>query len=301
MENKEEKKEKKKVTIEDILTKLENIDSLDEEQFLAETMVADKNFFGEHIPKTCYLPGFPENSQAYYHLERKKLYITEKTNEIEVGDMLKYFKTAFPKKGVFERDVLSPLKEHQDIYEEPILQELISLLDNLDNVSPFTFREAFEIKNAPFRAIVFGVINVPSMVEELGSTKIKVEGRPVNLKKYSPSGEFLGFEEKHSIYETYAVDGSKLGVNNELYAVKCWCTSTNKEHWLWIEEQYKDSPLEAIASTARFSNSIIPHIKSIKRQGDIFLLEMKQDVTPKEDDIRPLTADEYFTLLVAES
>lgn len=298
--NQGDKTEKKGATIEEIASKLENIDEFNEEDFDVNLTVPNKEFFGEHVPNVCYIsPNLP--AQIYYHLERKKFYINSREFEVSVDNMLKYLKTTYPKYGIFKRDVLDGLHESNDTYGDNIIGELIALFDDYESIEKFTFREAFEIESQQLRALVFGALNVSDMIAELGSTKIKVEGKPMNLKKYSSSGEFLGFEEKHSIYETYEIDGAKLGVDTKLYAVKCWCTTTNKEHWIWIESNYKDSPLEAIASTARFSATIIPHIKSIKRQGDIFLLEMNQDVTPKEDDVRPLTADEYFSLLVAES
>jgi hypothetical protein len=45
---------------------------------------------------------------------------------------------------------------------------------------------------------------------------------------------------------------------------------------------------------------MIPHIKEIKRQGDVLLFEMKKELLP-EGKIVPLTADQYFNLLVAQS
>jgi hypothetical protein len=69
---------------------------------------------------------------------------------------------------------------------------------------------------------------------------------------------------------------------------------------LWIEDQYKDSPLEAVASTFRIHENLIPHIKEIKRQGDILLVELNQDVEP-QGNIVPLTAEQYFGFLTAQS
>ena len=84
--------------------------------------------------------------------------------------------------------------------------------------------------------------------------------------------------------------------------MRCWCTSTDEEHWLWIEDEYKDNPLEAVASTCRVHKSVKNQIKEIKRQGDIFLVELNNDVTPEEnEEMVPLTADEYFGFLSAQS
>ena len=102
------------------------------------------------------------------------------------------------------------------------------------------------------------------------------------------------------MYETHEINGEKLGIEDKLYAVKCWCTSTNKEHWIWIDEKYKDDPLNAIASTFMVHENVIPHIKALKRQGDLLLLEMEEDVKP-EGEMVSLTKEQYFGLLVAQS
>ena len=69
------------------------------------------------------------------------------------------------------------------------------------------------------------------------------------------------------------------------------------------QEKYKDKPLEAVASTFRIHESLIPYIKELKRQGDILLVEMKEgssDIKP-EGEIIPLTSEQYFELLTAQS
>ena len=104
----------------------------------------------------------------------------------------------------------------------------------------------------------------------------------------------------NNVYEIWEVNGEKLGLEESLYVIKCWCTSTNKEHWLWVNDEYKDDPLEAIASTFRIHENLIPFIKCIKRQGDVLLVELIKDVKP-EGNIIPLKKEQYFSLLVAQS
>jgi hypothetical protein len=101
--------------------------------------------------------------------------------------------------------------------------------------------------------------------------------------------------------EVHEVDGTKLGLNEKLYVLKCWCTTTNKEHWLWVEKEYAEKgPLEAIASTVRVYENMIPFIKYIKRQGDVLLFEMSEKIIP-HGKIIPLTAEQYFSKLIAKS
>lgn len=178
---------------------------------------------------------------------------------------------------------------------------------NYDRVTPFTYKEAFELKDEEFRAMVFGTIDINEMIRNLGAVRIKTDGKEVTRKCFDKQGNSLPNKSYHAVYETYEMDCSKLFTDSErrnqerlAYAVKCWCTSTHQEHWIWIEEQYKDNPLEAIASTFRFHKNVIPHIKELKRQGDIMLVELNEEIEPK-GEIIPLTAAQYFGLLTIET
>lgn len=180
-------------------------------------------------------------------------------------------------------------------------------LENFDKAFPFSYKEAFAIDDENFRNMVFSTINISDLIKNLGATKIKSDGREVTRKCFDKYGNTLPNKSHHVIYETYAIDCTKLIRNTEsldrnytAYVVKCWCTSTNKEHWIWIESTYNDNPLEAIASTFRFHKNVIPHIKELKRQGDIMIVELHKEVSPK-GKIIPLTAEQYFNFLTIET
>lgn len=229
------------------------------------------------------------HQQIWMNLDNFKTF-----DEIELSVYAKYLKGRYRNTGVFKRSYMSQLKSTN------MTEKLcVAIVDEFKKAKPFTFKEAFEIKNDQFRALVFTSINVPEMVKELGSTLLKVEGIKVQRKQYSNEGELLGNKEYDNVYETYEVSGKKMGVEN-IYALKCWCTSTNKEHWLWIDEKFKNDPLSAVASTFFIHNNIKPFISCIKRQGDVMLAELSEEITP-EGEMSPLTKEEYFGLLVAES
>lgn len=192
------------------------------------------------------------------------------------------------------------LNEHSETDHAAVMNFIDFLVQNYDAARPFSFKESFELQNREFQALVFSSINISEMINELGATRYKTDGIEVKHRQYDNDGNFTGETEYHNVYEVWEVSGEKLGLNENLYTVKCWCTSTNKEHWLWIEDQYKEDPLEAIASTFRVHRNIIPHIKCLKRHGDILLAEMDSDVQP-EGEIVPLGKELYFKLLVAQS
>ena len=177
---------------------------------------------------------------------------------------------------------------------------LTQFREDYDLVKPYTYAEAFRINSDLFRAIVFGTIRVPEMIKELGHKRVAVAGQPVRHKQFSKAGEFLGYAEYDVIFETHQVDGSKLGLASSVYAVRCWCTTTENEHWLWIDEQYKKDPLEAIARTFFIHENLIPFIKELKRQGDILLVELNSDIDPR-GNLVSLSKEQYFGLLTAQS
>ncbi|MCK5788799.1 MAG: hypothetical protein KAH32_07360, partial [Chlamydiia bacterium] len=113
------------------------------------------------------------------------------------------------------------------------------------------------------------------------------------------------------VYELHKVDTTKLmddadDDNDEaVYSIKCWCTSTDEVHWLWVDSEVAGSedPLEAIASTCMIYESMSGRIKHIIRQGDVFLFEMlDENYMPNEDEVKvPMKAKEYFRLLKSQS
>ena len=199
-----------------------------------------------------------------------------------------------------------------------ITQYLLDLAEAVKVAKPWSYQEVFAIENQDFQRFVWDSISIQDMMDNLDAVRINTEGIPVNHKTFDKEGNFLGFEKYDCIYEVYEADASKLirtrdgedapvfggwRGSGKIYAVKCWCTTTNKAHYIWIESQYKDDPLTAIASTFRIHENLIPHIKELKRQGDILLVEMKdgsENVEP-EGDIVPLTKEQYFGLLTAQS
>lgn len=225
-------------------------------------------------------------------------------DDVTNTDVIRYLKGVFTNKERFIDRFIKKFREIPAEYPEFQCTDLLDEFINIYNdVTPFSYEEAFKITNREFQAKVFGSINISEMISNLGNKRIAVEGKPVKHKIFDSNGEFLAHKEYDVIYETHEVNGKELGVDGKIYALKCWCTSTDKEHWLWIEEKYKDKPLEAAASTFRIHESLIPHIKELKRQGDILLVEMKEGSSDvkAEGEIVPLTADQYFGLLTAQS
>jgi len=238
-------------------------------------------------------------------------------NDIKNEDVIRLLKGQFTNKQRFESRFVNSFKGVKKTLIEQVKNGEIDKFDNVnpndfecdefmdellviyDKVEPFSYQEAFNIGNQEFQIMVFGSINISEMINELGHERINTVGKKVKHKVFDSYGNFTGYKDYDVIYEVHKVNGEKLKTDDS-YAIKCWCTTTDKEHWLWIEDKYKDDPLEAIASTFRIHENLIPHIKELKRQGDILLVEMDSDIDP-EGDIVPLNAEQYFSLLTAQS
>lgn len=230
--------------------------------------------------------------------------------EISVDETLitKYLKGVYREnKPRFTDKFINHFKARFKAYGVEEFNDILINIENIwDQVSPFSYKEAFELENATFKSKVFSSINIREMIENLGSTRIKVEGKELINKVWNPYKNEFEEVPYSVIYELHHVNGEKLGIQNEaaLPVVKCWCTTTNEEHWLWVDaNSFKnDSPLEAIASTCVIYKSMYGNIKHIIRQGDVFIFEMLSDVTPSEsEETMSLPMEEYFSLLKSQA
>ena len=196
----------------------------------------------------------------------------------------------------------------------------------INRLGRLSYKEAFSIPYTQLRIKVFSSINVGDMIENLGYEKIMVNGMPVKRRVYNEDGSYKVVD-NDVIYELLKVKTSDLleGAREETYGhvVKVWCTSTNQEHFLWVMDNvvldkkgtyYEDAALRGISSTCVLEDNLLPHIKQIKRQGDLFLIEWEEDFDTKlyngEIDLKEyrskgkrvqLNPEQYFGLLVSES
>lgn len=235
--------------------------------------------------------------------------------DVSLEDYIRYYRGVYPNRERFVSRFIEQMRKNHEFALKELRPEHVELYDSIfiafldeydrqvkEGVPQFSYEEAFAIENEEFQRLVFTSINVAVMVSKMDPKKVSTDGYRTRHKRFSHDGELIEDGFIDNIYEVYEVDGKHIGLpeNEKMYAVKCWCTSTEDEHWLWIDEQFKNDPLSAIASTFHIHENLIPHIKEIKRQGDVLLTEMKKEVKP-EGDIVPLTKDQYFGLLTSQS
>lgn len=216
-----------------------------------------------------------------------------------VDTLVRYLKTKYSNVERLEARCFSLYRYYFKAIDKPYLSYVLDDIVRMFKILPaFNYKDAFELENASDRSIVFGVIDVSEMIRNLGSQRLKVEGKELTQRVYSEDGSY--YETPITVvYELYSVDCSEIGGDPDTRAIKCWCTSTNKEHWLWLEGK-PESPLEGVASTCFVYPNMIGKIRCIKRQGDVFLFEMLEEVHPEGNPVS-LDMDTYFSLLVCQT
>lgn len=225
-------------------------------------------------------------------------YFDIKVNELE---LTRYLKLAYrANKKEFEEKFVKLFENYFKAYNIEYYNYILYNIKELwDVVTPFSFEDAFNIQNDNLRIKTFSSFNIEEMIKNLGTKRIKVEGRDTINKVWNKLTNEFEDVPVTLIYELHLVDGTKLNLQNEvLPVVKCWCTSTNQEHWLWVNPSkiIDNSPLSAIVSTCCIYKSMQGKIKHIIRHGDVFIFEMIEKVVPNEnDEIITLSVDEYFS------
>lgn len=260
--------------------------------------------------------GFEHKAKNIYFKVNDNLYVTK--NKFIICKLPFYEVFHFPSYHIsklvsvlklrhhnFENFITREYEREWERYETPFFTKILNKIEKLWNeVEPMKYEEFFNAKNRNFRLFCFSYFGVENLMEKLGAEKINEAEIEVNYYKYNENKNKVLIK-KINRYEVHGIKNEKLRLFTRRrspysYAIRCWCPSTEKEHWLWIEEEYKDNALMAIASTFRVHENIIPYIKCLKRQGDLLICELAKEVIP-EGLPRPLTAEEYFSLLEVET
>jgi len=185
-----------------------------------------------------------------------------------------------------------------------------------DEIVPVTVEEGLSQANAEDRRNYFDAIGVEKLFKQLNP---ELKDRQVIKKKrtrWDDNNDPFEYEFE-DVYELYEIPGEKLfgqdrwGRNaNPVYAVRCWCTTTNREYWIyvpleaatgqrWISsgETVNYDAIRAIAWTIRID---VDMPERIYRQGDIIIVKKG----PQTTDVQPsrhLTKDQYLSLMYSET
>jgi len=175
-----------------------------------------------------------------------------------------------------------------------------------DSIPHLTVQKAFEEKNIEVRRLYFRAIGVAEMFQELEPTLIDKQVLEKEGITWDAENNPVATKMRDE-YELYEIQGAKLfpeektswrTANATVFAVRCWCSTTGREYWIYVPRnigERKDA-LEAIAWTVQLD---ITNPEYIYRQGDVILAKH----SASSQSCRPyhLEAKDYVKLLKAES
>ena len=221
-------------------------------------------------------------------------------------DALRLWKAKYPEFIDFEKDVIT----------HPALADFGQFVQMVwDEIRPFTVKDALGQSNTEIRRIYFDCIGVQKIFSEL---------QPERVDKQTINKVRIGWNDKNEpvrkefedVYELYKIDGEKLFDKdrwgrepNPVYAVRCWCTTTNREYWLYVpleaatgrrwafsNEKPEYDAIRAIAWTIRID---VKNPEVIYRQGDIIVVKVPDNAEVCSE--RHITKEEYLNLMYSES
>lgn len=213
---------------------------------------------------------------------------------------LRLWKAKYETYPHFSRDVIthSSLKEFGEFVAEV-----------WDDILPVTVREALQVTNLEERRTWFDCIGPEKLFQSLDPKLL--DRKTINKRRTRWDEHNIPCECVYEdTYEMYEIAGEKLfGEDsrrlNPVFAVRCWCTTTRREYWIYVPERcvygqssnrLEPDAIRAIAWTIRID---ITNPKRIYRQGDIIIAEESEHsvVTAPYH----LSAQQYLSLLYAET
>lgn len=194
---------------------------------------------------------------------------------VTLDEALRLWKTAYSSFDEFLKNVI--------IYES--LEEFGDYVSTVwSDIEPIITSEAFEQKNVEKRRLYFDVIGVNEVIKQADPEVIDMKEVVLNNKRWDKDGRPY-FQTGIDKYTLYRINGAALfgstisewqRKNSDVYAVKCSCTTTDRNYYLYVPREIgeKESALDAIAWTCRIG---ITNPKAIYRQGDIFVVAANHD------------------------
>ena len=207
----------------------------------------------------------------------------------------------------FEKEVIT----HESLHD---FRDFVK--DMWESIIPVTVEEALQQPNAEDRRVYFDAIGVEKLFKQLNPTLRDKQVIKKKRTRWDDSNDPYEYEFE-DVYELYEMPGEKLFVTdrwgnkpNPVYAVRCWCTTTNREYWLYVPVEAAAGgtwwniidagnydAIRAIAWTIRIN---VENPERIYRQGDIIVVKMG-DKTKECNRPEHLTKEQYLQLMYSET
>ena len=230
-------------------------------------------------------------------------YCVSGLDDFTLDQALRLWKAKFETIKHFKRDVI----------RHPALQALDEFVTDMwEDIIPVSVEEAFQEQNMERRRVMFDCIGVVKLFQQLKPLLLDRQVIPKRRTRWDDKNR--SYEVTYDdTYELYQLEGHQLfsesrrSFNDAVFAVRCWCTTTKREYWIYVPREaalaesgylrdtYPDA-IRAIAWTIRID---ITAPKRILRQGDIILVEESED--SKETVPYHLSKEQYLSLLYSET
>jgi len=204
----------------------------------------------------------------------------------------------------------------KDIIIHESLEDFGNFIEEMwDSIEPVTVEQALRKENTEDRRVYFDCIGVQKLFASLEPKLRDKQTIKKKRTKWDDNNDPIEYEFE-DVYELYEIDGKKLFAKdqwgrepNPVYAVRCWCTTTNREYWLyvnteaatgqrWNMDKAEYDAIRAIAWTIRVDVSE-ENIEKLYRQGDIVVAKIKD--SGETGLQRHISKEEYLTKLYSET
>lgn len=184
------------------------------------------------------------------------------------------------------------------------------VLEEWDNIIALTVKEAFLEENQEKRRALFSCLGPSRIFKEVTPKLLDRTVLSIQNKIWDQEGK-ESVEVIDDVYELYEIEQSKLvpttttwEANKKLRVVKCWCTTTGREYWIFVNHNDSIASHDAIKAIAwTFRVGIAKEdILEIYRQGDCLVIKAREGTEPLKDyQWWHLDKETYQSKLVAQS
>ncbi len=214
-------------------------------------------------------------------------------------------------------------EDYRDFQKDVITTDALNDFDQFvqecwNKIKPVTVQEALKVENTEERRTYFDAIGIEKLFKSLDPKLLDKQVIKKKRTKWDDANDPIEYKFK-DVYELYEIDGLKLfekdrwgNQPNSIFAVRCWCTTTNREYWLYVpreaalgdrwwssdeKERTKPDAIRAIAWTIRLD---VQDPERIYRQGDIIVAKIGSNTT-ENSFFRHLEKDQYLQLMYSET
>lgn len=244
----------------------------------------------------------------------KQTYIVNGREGFDLSTALKLWKTKYENDY---RDFQKAVITHESLND---FEEFVSSMWPL--IETVTIQDALIQDNTEDRRVYFDAIGIEKLFKSLDPKLLDKQTIKKSRTRWDDElNEYT--HEFEDVYELYEIDAKKMfnkdrwgnEPRDHIYAVRCWCTTTNREYWLYVPREAalsnrwwhgdkgpEPDAIRAIAWTVRLDVPI-ENVEKIYRQGDIIVAKIKGPAKLEEKTFNPyhLDKEQYLSLMYSET